>query len=136
MADHYFSDSVVYRNVMADTKIQEDSSYLSYDYEAVIRVADEVDHVYCSLHALEEDKGIKFDDAEVDESPYVQELMLAVAKLCSGPHAHDTWAMYMRDSELDQCQLHIAIQYPHFFTKVMDKSNLLPSAANYLKLMA
>lgn len=134
--DEAVRGSKVYRNVLADAKIQEDGSYLVYSSDSVISVVDEIDFIYTCLQAMEQDKGIRFEEAELDESPHMQEMVLAVAKLCNGPHAYDTFCQYLRDCELVECQLYIAINYPHFYTKVTDPANILPTVANHLSLMA
>lgn len=136
LPDEYVINSPVYRNVLADVKIQENSSYLVYGYDAIISVIDEIDFIYTKLQALEQDKGIKFHESELDASPYLQELMLTTAKLCSGPHAHDTLSLYLHDSQLVMCQLHIAHSYREFYDHVSDKGTLLPETKTYLAVTA
>lgn len=136
LVDEYVLNSHVYRDVRADVKLQADSSRLCYDAEGVIWAIEQIDSdIYCPLQALQIDKGIMYSDAEVDDSTYMAELMINLAKLCSGPFAQDTLCQYMFDSEMRVCQMRVAESCRYFFDKVSDRSYVFEEVESYLAVM-
>ncbi len=136
LVDEYVLNSRVYRDVKADVKLQNNSRFLCYDFEAIIRATEEVDSdIYCPLQALQIDKGIMYSDAEVDDSDYMAELMVNLAQLCSGNFAQDTLCQYMHESNLRVCQMRVAEKFKYFFDKVSDRSYVFEEVETYLAVV-
>lgn len=136
LVDEYVLNSRIYRDVKADVKLQDDSRFLCYDFEAIIKATEEIDSdIYCPLQALQIDKGIMYSDAEVDDSTYMAELMVNLAKLCSGNFAQDTLCQYMFESNMRVCQMRVAESCKHFFDKVSDRSYVFEEVESYLAVM-
>lgn len=135
--DEYVTNSNIYRNVKLDYSTRSKSWGLGLGPIAMGMALDEVDyHIYCPMQALEVDKGILFDNDELDRSPFMQELFLGLAQLADGAEAHDTLCQYLCISGLVQCQLAIAQHAQHFYSNVSDKSNIFDEVKSYLEIVA
>lgn len=135
--DEFVTNSHVYKEVKLDVNVRQQSWGLGFGPIAMGMALDHVDSdIYCPLQALEIDKGIKLDNEELDTSPYLQELFLALAQMADGAEAHDMLCQYLKDSELPHCQLYIAQHHAPFFENITDRSNLLDLTKTYLEIVS
>lgn len=134
--DAVVSDSKLYKNLRADKAFQFASTYLSIDYEGVIKLTEEIEDIISDLQTLEVDKNIFFSIHDFDQNQYVQHIFVIIAEMCTGDFACDTLAAYMDDAALTACQLAIAHSVPGFYNRVKDKSNIRDEVKSYLKIVS
>lgn len=134
--DEVVTNSPVYKAVKADVGVKAAHPDLGYGPTSMGVQLDDVDaNIYLPIQAFE-DKGIPFDNDELDRSAPMQETMLLLAKLADGATAHNMLCGYMHDCDLPQCQLHIAENHQAFYKGVTDKSLILGIVQTYLQMVA
>jgi hypothetical protein len=136
IVDMIIRDSKVYKNLSADSGFHFASSYMSVDYEGVIKVTEEVEDLIMSLETAAVDGKIRFKTDEFDNSVYSQTMFIKLAKMCGGEFAHTTLCQYLYDASLVQCQMAIAQNHPEFYKKVTESEHIHTIVQSYLRIVS
>jgi predicted class III extradiol MEMO1 family dioxygenase len=135
LLETFIQSSQGYQVITADFGHFNNSSWLTYGYEAIIRITEEFEDVLTALDALKEDKSIIYSMDDIDSLAMTQELFLSIAKMCGGQFAHDTLCQYLHDVGFRKCQMFIAHHYPQFFKIVSDKGALHDEVRSYFRIV-